>query len=70
MTGRVVVIVYLKDLKVLRSKKNTSKELPPDTMIDVELVKKMTYSEYKSYYNSYKKKGWRIQGYQSGTKIK
>lgn len=41
-------------------------QLPPKTIIEVVMIKEMTYSEYKKIYHQAKNKGWKIQGYQIG----
>ncbi|CAL2094664.1 hypothetical protein T190607A02C_70165 [Tenacibaculum sp. 190524A02b] len=41
-------------------------DLPPNTIVEVEMTKNMSYSEYMEMMAKAKKKGWRIQAYQLG----
>ena len=42
-----------------------SKELPPETIVEVVLYKEMTFKEYKKLLEK-PKKGWTVKAYQQG----
>lgn len=46
--------------------KKQQNQLPPNEIVEVEMIKKMPYSEYMAMYQKAKTKGWRIQAYEIG----
>lgn len=51
------------------TKKQTS-QIQPNEIVEVEMIKNMSYSEYMKMYQSAKQKGWRIQAFQVGFRNK